>query len=154
MSNAEYRIQFPVGDWSNDGHGKCEYYVVSSNKPVEALRELHHSCKKKFGFSIGDICKEYEANILPQKIADILYSHGVDLQNYADDWDWADEVDGDKHYIMGPDSIIALWLKIYELLDPTVILSVVVTSEISIHYYGYDSQGRHVDTPGYGVFSG
>jgi len=24
-------IRFPIGDWSDDGHGKCEYFMIKSS---------------------------------------------------------------------------------------------------------------------------
>lgn len=38
---SEYLIKFPIGDWSNDGHGKCDWYMFKSNVPVEELRIAH-----------------------------------------------------------------------------------------------------------------
>ena len=37
-----YKFVIPIGDWSEDGHGKHDDYVVTSNKPVEAVREAHY----------------------------------------------------------------------------------------------------------------
>lgn len=50
-----YLIEFPIGDWSDDGHGKCVYYIVISNKPVEEIREAHFKIKPELDIDIHSI---------------------------------------------------------------------------------------------------
>jgi len=33
------KIKFPVGDWSQDGHEKCNWYSVESNNMVVFMNE-------------------------------------------------------------------------------------------------------------------
>jgi len=41
-SGVRYLVQFPVGDWSGDGHNRCDYFFVFSDKPVRDVREAHY----------------------------------------------------------------------------------------------------------------
>lgn len=50
-----YLIEFPIGDWSDDGHGNCRYYIVISNKPVEEIREAHFKIKPELDIDIHSI---------------------------------------------------------------------------------------------------
>lgn len=36
-----HQFRIPIGDWSGDGHGHCDWYTIRSNKPVEAWREAY-----------------------------------------------------------------------------------------------------------------
>jgi hypothetical protein len=39
-------IKIPIGDWSDDGHGKCDIYKIESNYPVGDLQNAYKaSCK-------------------------------------------------------------------------------------------------------------
>ena len=42
-----YKVKVPVGDWSDDGHGKCEWFIFATNKSVEDLREAFFTAKEK-----------------------------------------------------------------------------------------------------------
>ena len=44
-----YKIKFPVGDHSGDGHGRCDTFIVESNVPVTKLAEVHKSSFKNLG---------------------------------------------------------------------------------------------------------
>ena len=40
-----HSFALPIGDWSGDGHGHCEWFTVRSNKPLEDVRKAHfHGC--------------------------------------------------------------------------------------------------------------
>ena len=54
-----YQFKLPIGDWSSDGHCVCEYYLVSSNRPVEEVREAHYKINEKTGIDIESECSEY-----------------------------------------------------------------------------------------------
>ncbi|KKM90773.1 hypothetical protein LCGC14_1235230 [marine sediment metagenome] len=154
----EHLIRFPVGDWSDDGHGKCHYFIVRSNKPVQELRELHFSCKEKLGFDIGDICRDYEDSELSLDIFDKLQAAGFDIE-------WNSDPDDDeantkysryfaemKELTMDPEEVFNLWTDILKFLDPDLNLELTVVESDDINFYGFDEKKRHLNTPGYGVF--
>jgi len=137
-----YMIRFPIGDWSGDGHDKCEYYNVRSSHPVQHLREVHFKAPEVVGFDIGDMCHEYEDSQLSADIVDKLNTIGIDLSQYTET----------EECYMYPDSTVKLWLDILCHIDPALKLELVKTEAEPINFYGFDDQGRHLETPGYGLF--
>ena len=77
-----YTFKIPIGDWSNDGHGIAEWYIIRSNKPVEEVRELYFQACKEFGFGLDTQyknapCVEYEDSIIPTETLHLLKDFGV-----------------------------------------------------------------------------
>lgn len=142
-----YQIKFTLGDYSRDGHGMSDDYIVESNKPVEHLCELHLSCIKTLGFDIGDMCREYGENQLAESIFDILKEHKIledECLYYLETNDFV---------IEDPDELLGIWLSVLIYLDPTLTLLVKTPDEIpSMHFYGYDEKKRHLNNPGYGLY--
>ena len=142
-----YDIKFTLGDYSRDGHGQFDDYIVESNKPVEHLRELHFSCIETLGFDIGDMCKDYEDNQLDESIFDILREHNIldDESLYL--------LQTNEYTIEDPDELLGIWLSVLIHLDPSLTLLVKTPDEIpSMHFYGYDEKRRHLNNPGYGLY--
>lgn len=142
-----YQIKFTLGDYSRDGHGMSDDYIVESNKPVEHLRELHFSCIKTLDFDIGDMCREYGENQLAESIFDILKEHKI-----LDD-ECLYYLETNDFVIEDPDELLGIWLSVLIYLDPTLTLLVKTPDEIpSMHFYGYDEKKRHLNNPGYGLY--
>lgn len=142
-----YDIKFTLGDYSRDGHGMFDDYIVESNKPVEHLRELHFSCIETLGFDIGDMCRDYEDNQLDESIFDILREHNIldDESLYL--------LQTNEYTIGDPDELLGIWLSVLIHLDPSLTLLVKTPDEIpSMHFYGYDEKRRHLNNPGYGLY--
>lgn len=140
-------IKFTLGDYSRDGHGQFDDYIVESNKPVEHLRELHFSCIETLGFDIGDMCRDYEDNQLDESIFDILREHNIldDESLYL--------LQTNEYNIGDPDELLGIWLSVLIHLDPSLTLLVKTPDEIpSMHFYGYDEKRRHLNNPGYGLY--
>ena len=140
-------IKFTLGDYSRDGHGQFDDYIVESNKPVEHLRELHFSCIETLGFDIGDMCRDYEDNQLDESIFDILREHNIldDESLYL--------LQTNEYNIGDPDELLGIWLSVLIHLDPSLTLLVKTPDEIpSMHFYGYDEKKRHLNNPGYGLY--
>lgn len=139
-----YRVKFSLGDWSDDGHGKCDHFFVRTSAPVEDLRELHFKCNDVFGFNPGNLCREYEQHSLtPDQIAKLLQLGVIDQDDVDDDGD----VLIDTLYLLG------IWLKMLQRVDPTLQYEIETEDGTpSMHFGGFDDQGRHIDVPGYGCF--
>lgn len=136
-------VKFVIGDWSSDGHGKSETYIVESNVSLAYLRETHFKCPSVLGFDIGDICRDYGECTLPDSIADKLIEAKIITE---------EEKEGLQDYVE-PDEVVHLWLDILMYLDNEINLHIPAQEVIpSIHFYGRDAQNRHLNTPGYGVF--
>lgn len=47
-----FTYKLPIGDWSDDGHGKCEWYLVRSNKSARLI-EAAFSLRAKLALAIS-----------------------------------------------------------------------------------------------------
>lgn len=144
------RIKFPIGDWSDDGHGHCEWFVVESNKSPEQLREIHFSCKEKLGFDVGSLCGNYGDSSISPEVTQKLLELGV-IENDDDS-----VIEGSFHpsdFGDGPEILVTIWLKVLAILDPTFEFSIVEEEPMPwINFYGFDDKQRHLKVPGYGLF--
>ena len=131
-----HKIDFPIGDWSDDGHGKCKWFTILSNKSVDELRELHFGCSRQLGFEIGDLCSDYEDSYLNDFIIGVLTSTGI--------------IDESAEEELTLTALFQIWLKIYQYLDPS--FSYTIEQNTTIQFGGFDNSGRHLKTPGYGLF--
>lgn len=135
-----YIIRFPVGDWSDDGHGKCDYFEVRSNYPVQQLREIHFKAPDVVGFEIGNMCREDSQ--LSTDVFGKLIAIGFDLSQYTET----------EECYMDSEGIIDIWLAILRHIDPSVELERIKSEAEDINFYGFDKKKRHLAAPGYGVF--
>ena len=98
----EHTFELPIGDWSDDGHGKCERIIVRCSHSISACQagylascyltgyQFHHGSHTtdedgKF-VSIGGtalVC-EYEQSGIPEFAVDDLKGHGLDLSVMCD----------------------------------------------------------------------
>lgn len=135
----KYLIRFPIGDWSQDGHNMCDDYYTTSDKPIEDVREAHFKAFEIVGFDIGDICSEYECYALDSNIVVILTA----LNHPFEDMDIS---------FMTSYDVFRLWVWLLNYIDPQLNLKEHKIMASDMCYCGVDEQGRHLNTPGYGVF--
>ena len=133
----KYTYSFPVGDWSDDGHGKCEYYTVEGNKPMSEVAIAHRSCKEKHGFEIGDICHEYEDQTIDEEIVNTIRDMGIEIEKLVNDYDW-----------VGSDELIEIWIAILNVIDPDLQLKKVNDGIAEFNNWSC----KPLETPGYGCF--
>lgn len=68
-----FEITMPIGDWSNDGHGRCDEVDFMSNYDVHALRVAYIESVKRTDVSFDhetdrtatQLCTEYEDDGVP-----------------------------------------------------------------------------------------
>lgn len=141
-----YTIRFPIGDWSDDGHGKCKYFMVKSNMPVKQVREIHFLAPTAVGFNIGQMCSDYECSSLDADIVEKLLAIGIDPKKYGME-------DDDDDYWMEPESLVDIWIDILKYINTGLDLERITKNDYEdINFYGNDDKNRHLETPGYGVF--
>ncbi|WCO82102.1 hypothetical protein vBPpSSYP_120 [Pseudomonas phage vB_PpS_SYP] len=82
------RFQIPIGDWSDDGHGKCKYFTCISNGEIEDVRHAFFALNRILGFDFDDMCSEYEDSKFKEHEIDALYKHNLidadDAEYFAD----------------------------------------------------------------------
>lgn len=137
-----YKFRMSIGDWSDDGHGKHEDFIVSSNVPVEIVREAHFAMKDKLGFSIEDICSEYEDTVIDIKITKMIEDLGFEFEDYTS----YGEAD------MYAKAMAELWVFLLQKVDNSLELKIIDDDIPTLHFYGFDEKKRHIKQVGYGLF--
>jgi hypothetical protein len=93
-----------VGDWSEDGHNKCDRIRIESNKPVADVQQAYLNACEISGMSFHNdwggttpnpVLTEYEERELSKENCALLLKHGVPLDviiedDYIDPWMFAD----------------------------------------------------------------
>lgn len=138
-----YKFRMPIGDWSDDGHGKCDYYTISSNLPIEEVREAHFKIPELTGVNIESIANNYEEGNITQETLDKLISLGVDPDKF-------DEPYKGSIYVSS-ENMRDIWITLLNNVEPK--LNLVVEEKIPmLPFYGFDEQKRHIGFIGYGCF--
>jgi hypothetical protein len=149
-----YPVKFVLGDWSSDGHGISDTTVVKSTEPVEYLRELHFKCVEEFGIDPGKWAADYQYPFIPDDQIDALVKAGIDVayQDYSLYRHEEGEYEG-QYSVEDLKGLVNLWLDCLNLVDESVDFQVVEDSIPTMHFYGFDEKKRHINVPGYGLFS-
>lgn len=133
------KIRFPIGDWSDDGHGKCDYFIASTHMTVQDVREAHFAAPRVLGFDIGDLCRDYCESSINDLTLDKIYEIYPEFEDiYAESFTTKTMFD--------------LWIKLLNHIDPELNLRSQEEDIENINFYGYDDKGRHLRVPGYGLF--
>lgn len=170
---------FPIGDWSGDGHAFNADFLVYGEKDLDEVRETHlqenefigNLCKE-YNQKIIDVenLKYFLLNIKSSNLKESTINDF--LNKLINDCELKFDSDYEEIY-MNPEGLVRLWVFILNILNPDLKLKVVsdATShkdekfklltkdyvkrkDISnnINFYGCDNKGRHLKTPGYGVW--
>ena len=158
-----YKFKLPIGDWSFDGHSKCDWFIIGSNKPVEDVREAYFRFVQHTGTGFDNTVKDapytrYDGDPLltvkwMKKIG--LENHpfieDVDASNVSviDDTVIDDTVIDD----IGPDEFAQLFVDALNKFDSSLGLSIEWNDTDMFPFYGYDDQKRHIGHIGYGLLS-
>lgn len=149
-----YKFELELGDWSDDGHGKTEDYLIHSNKPVEDVRESYFKAVGLTGINFGgEVCSDYGDGELDLD----LYEKFKELGYVFDEEKWDIEFNSknicDSIYVERSAFMdLALWF--IKLGDSTLELKIIEKDPVdSFHFYGFDEKGRHIEFFGYGLFN-
>lgn len=64
-----FTYKIPIGDWSRDGHGQCDYYTITSNKNADALRVAYNTMADLSPELAPDsFCKGYQDGLVPEHV--------------------------------------------------------------------------------------
>lgn len=133
----DYKFRMSIGDWSDDGHGKHEDYIIKSNKPVKDVREAHFRIKEVTGIDIDHLCRDYEDSHIPSDVEDKLLAMGFGFEDEGCTY---------------PDEFASLWVFLLQKADPGLELKIVNDDIPTLHFYGFDEKRRHIGHVGYGLF--
>lgn len=148
VGRERYEFRIPIGDWSEDGHSRVEWYTASALKPIEHVREAYLEARRAIdflGWTPEDFVSDYGDNTISKHFrAKIQALSGIDLSSgpvYDDD----SPVDPKKlaEYIV--------WF--INQGDPTLKAKLIETDVLPmLPFYGFDKKKRHIGHFGYGLF--
>jgi hypothetical protein len=140
-----YKFTLPIGDWSEDGHGKCEHFLVQSAKPVEYVREVHYTIEEKSGINIHELCDDMDENHIPK--SNPIYQQLKDIG-----FNWEDVDYWDDEYWLSPRDMANVWICLLNYCDEKLHLQRAYGEIPMLPFYGMDGAGRHIDFVGYGCW--
>lgn len=138
--NKQYKVLLTIGDWSGDGHERCDEYRYFSNKPIEQVREAHFKIKDATGIDLDNVCNQYGNDTLDKETAGKLRELGYELD---------ESMDG----CISADDMADIWVFLLMTADPELRLEPAPDEFKPIHFYGFDEQGRHIESVGYGLYT-
>lgn len=143
----KYHFKISIGDWSGDYHCVEQYYLVISNKPVEAVREAHFAMESVTGINIENLCCSYGEDTIDLETTGKLQQMGYEFSDVVIQ-------DGMNCAVMTPKEMADLWLFLLMKTDPELKLELQTLPEAipSLQFYGFDDDGRHIGSVGYGLF--
>jgi hypothetical protein len=128
-------IRIQIGDWSGDGHGKCDDFFFDSNLSQEEVREAYFAAKKKYPkLSPESFCSDYEDSTVPESLVENAKVAGFEI--FPEDFGTEEMAEYTAWFCMLGDS--KLTLKIRDVV-PT------------LAFYGSDKKKRHIRFIGYGL---
>lgn len=143
----------PIGDWSDDGHGKCVEYLYAVNKTKEEIIKAYHDSSKLLNMTFdtndwGDdkiqlLC-DYQDDKLPANVVKTLLENGFSFK-YFDDF-WEDDID--RNIYVSHDEVPYLFFEFAKISLPD--LEYRHVPEQKNYLLGHNSElSFHL---GYGVF--
>ena len=137
-----YQIKMTIGDWSKSNHGASETFLISSNLPVEDVREAHFRIKDVTDIDLESVCSNYDEDEIDSETMEILQEMGFVFRNKT----------GMGPEITYPEEMARIWMFLLMRANPQLQLELLKDETPSIHFVGYDEKGRHIGEVGYGLF--
>jgi hypothetical protein len=155
----EYKFKLPIGDWSGDGHGKADWFTISSSHPLQEVREAYIKATEKVGFSLeGDgekvPCGEYQEWTFPAERLtemglgeDPYYKERIEDAYNTDYPDYLGKVDD-----VSSDFFAQMVIDFIMVHNPEIKLEITNEGLEMFQWYGFDKKNRHLGYFGYGLF--
>lgn len=151
-----FEFEIKIGDWSDDGHGKCDSYRVKSNKPVKDAREAYFTAKAKLPPHLcpENFMRKYEDFSLPENVYTDAKERGFD---FFAGWEGDERLTEEKlpEFLKYPqcDTERMCRYVIWFLKQGDSELELEMVPEVnSLSFYGFDEKKRHIGFIGYGLF--
>lgn len=138
------RFQIPIGDWSDDGHGKCQYFTCITNGDMDDVRNAFFAMNRILGFDFDDACSDYEDNKFTDDQLEALYKHNlID----ADDFEYYDSGNG-----VEVEHFVEILVKGLNLANNKLNVELVDTERLP-RLNGWNPDNKnHIGQLGYGLF--
>lgn len=137
-----------IGDWSGDGHDQSQTFLCRADATIQCLREAYFKVQGVIGIDLTEVCGEYGEEYMHISHAEALLEHGIIDQKKFDDF----TADGDLDKVRPLDmAMIVRDCLNYVEPDYNVRFEKPQARIPSLHFSGFDSQGRHIGHIGYGV---
>ena len=134
----------PIGDWSDDGHGKCDWFTIESNFTVEQAREAYFNSVEKSGVNIcKEVAYEYDDNSVSEKFLN-TFPKFLEKGLIKHDPEYNEDYIEDSSDLV---EIVCLFIQKYNQEFKYKILDIPM-----LPFYGFDEKGRHIGCFGYGLF--
>jgi hypothetical protein len=139
-----------IGDWSGDGHDQSQTFLCRADATIQCLREAYFKVQSVIGIDLTEVCGEYGEEHMNIGHAEVLLEHEII------DRDMFDRLTSDKSYSSRtrPIDIAVIVRNCLNYVEPdyNVRFEKPQARIPSLHFSGFDSQGRHIGQIGYGVF--
>lgn len=147
------KFKLPIGDYSDDDHGKCIYYIIESNKSLEEVRELYFKSCELFGNNFSKyLCWDYGDNYLTEDHFEELSKFGIDFTKiFIDINDILDEFEAEENINLDIESYVEILLQFIKISDSDLELKIIEDKLPMFNFYGKDDKGRHIGQFGYGL---
>jgi len=141
----KYKFKLPIGDWSDDGHGKCDYYFIESNVELkDVIFAYKEACNK---WNIDEIASEFEENTVDKDIIEFLEKEGFKKETFIDN-EWKD------NYYVSSIGLAQLIIDAVMKINPSIVLKIVDDSvPMMCNWSAMDLCNITIDLPGYGCFN-
>lgn len=152
-----FDFKLTIGDWSDDGHNHKEDYTITCHKgadTIKDIREIHFRTKEHTSLDIGKICSDYgdfrvKDPIINSKITALVSKHFPNSE--AEEYLLSEVFT--KYETLDSDIMVTLWMAMMMDTEPTLKLALSDQPKLpTLHFYGRDEKGRHIDGIGYGLF--
>jgi len=133
-----HAFRIPIGDWSDDGHGKCDWYDATAAKPIADVREAYFAAKEKLPEACcpESFCENYqESEIAPASRAALAAAGYGGLPKEMDQEQMAK---------------VVVWF--LNQGDPSIDVRLNGKPPEMLPFYGSDKKKRHIGGFGYGLF--
>ena len=155
-----------LGDWSNDGHGRSDKVLVSSNKTVNEIQDAYKASCRLTGvsFNHNDDFTERQRGYNEKKKYHIAtdYEQGLDVSDEAKQALEDAGFDVEKHFAFGMDEegyqiedndviFLHLWTEFVKLSLPDLIINKIIEDDSIPVINGYWNKNLNVQF-GYGLY--
>lgn len=130
-----HKIKLVVGDWSDDGHGKTDSYLVRTNYSAADIKRSYERALKIHKLHVP--CSDCEDSAINPDIVKLLTQHNVETSDILE----YDKKSKTYNFVdCGPDYFCQLYLRIS---------SIILTDLV---YEFIDSDIATLNVGGYGLF--